>query len=73
MVWALTDLMVGIEQITSFHVPTVSHIPLGDVREIGLPGILAPSVWGDMSKPGGLPADQVAAVDAHLMWTGHKQ
>jgi hypothetical protein len=72
MVWALTDLMVGFEQITSFHVPFASNGQLGDIRQIGVPAVIAPAIYGDCSKPGGLPADQVSAIDAHLLWTHTK-
>lgn len=37
----------------AFHEPGLTHVPLGDVHQIGLPGVLAPAIYGDCSKPGG--------------------
>jgi predicted phage terminase large subunit-like protein len=69
MVWALTDLMVGFEQSIGFHVPHVAHNPLGDVREIGLPGVLGPAIYGDCAKPGGAPIGSPCAIDSQFAWS----
>jgi hypothetical protein len=54
MVWGLTDLMIGYEGDTSFHVPIVTSTPSGTYQP-GLPHVLDLAVYDDMSKPGGLP------------------
>jgi predicted phage terminase large subunit-like protein len=69
MVWSLTFLMIGFEQSLAFHVPIVAHNPLGTYQP-GLPHVLSPAVYGDMSKPGGMPAGQVSAVGDQFAWTG---
>jgi hypothetical protein len=56
----------------NFHVPIASHIPLGDVREIGLPGVLAPAIYGDCSKPGGAPIGSLSAIGDQFSWSALK-
>jgi hypothetical protein len=70
LVWAMTDLMIDFEQSIGFHVPIVSHNPLGDVREIGLPGVLGPSIWGSNEKPGGWAAGEVSPLPDQLFVAG---
>ncbi|HEY8005704.1 MAG TPA: hypothetical protein VIE66_02605, partial [Methylocella sp.] len=58
----------------NFHVPSLTHVAIGDVHEIGLPAVIGPSIWGDCSSPpGGWPAGEAPVLPDHLLWRGHKQ
>jgi hypothetical protein len=56
----------------AFHPPSLTHVAIGDIYPTGLPGVLAPSIWGDCSKPGG--HDGCGGVTSggfgNLVWTG---